>query len=97
MIFFWSRGGGVTCDTVLNVVRVIRDANDKKTEITEQNRAARAAKKAADIANQMTLGKANVEKLEAIEDNNKRLEAVRKLTNPRMVAILVVYEKTIRV
>ena len=42
----------------------------------------------------MTLGKATVDKLEAIEDNNKILEAIGKLTKPRMEDILVVYGNT---
>ena len=42
----------------------------------------------------MTLGKATGEKLEAIEDNSKRVEAVVNITNPRMEDILVVYVNT---
>ena len=69
----------------------------KEAEITEKNRAARAATKASDIAKQTTLGKATVENIKAIEDNNKRVEAVGKLTKPRMAAILVMYGKLVRV
>ena len=70
MIFVWLRGG-VTGDTVLNMMREIRYAKEKKEESTEKNRAERAVTKAADIAKQTILGGANVEKLEAIEDSNK--------------------------
>ena len=81
VIFLWSRGG-VTGDTVLNSMCGIKDAKDKNSESAEKNRVARAATKAEDIAKQMTFGRATMEKLEAIEDNNKRVEAVGKLTNP---------------
>ena len=57
----------------------------------------RAATKAADISNQVTLGEATVKKFEANEDNNKRVEAVGKLTNPRMAEILVMYQNPVRV
>ena len=53
--------------------------------------------KAADISKEMTLGEATVDKLEAIEDNNKIVDTVGKLTNTRMAEILVVYIKTFRV
>ena len=56
-----------------------------------------AVTRAADIVKQMTLGKATMEKLEAIEDNKKVLEAVRNLTKPRMAAIFVMYGKTFRI
>ena len=55
-----------------------------KAESVENNCATREEKKAADIAKQTTLGKDTVEKLEAIEDNNKIVEAVGNLTKPRM-------------
>ena len=38
-----------------------------------------------------------MEKLEAIEDNNKRVEAVGNITMPRMAEILVMYQNPIRV
>ena len=78
-------------------MHVIRDAKCKKAESTENNRAARAAKKAADIAKQTTLGKATVEKIEAFEDDNGRVEDVVNITKPRMSEILVIYGKTFRV
>ena len=56
----------------------------------------RAATKAADISNQVTLGEATVKKFEASKDNNKRVEAVGKLTKSRMAAILVMYRKNVR-
>ena len=56
----------------------------------------RAASKAADIANQVTLGEATVKKFEASKDNNKRVEAVGKLTKSRMAAILVMYRNNFR-
>ena len=43
----------------------------------------------------MTLGKATVEKLEAIKDDDKIVEAVGNLTKTRMSAMLVVYRNTI--
>ena len=52
--------------------------------------------KAAYISKKATLEKATVEKLEAIEDDNKRVEAVGKPTKPRMAEILVMYGKTVR-
>ena len=61
----------------------------QKMESTEKNSAARAATKAAEIAEEMMLGKATIEKLEAIEDNDKRVEAVGNITKPRMAAMLV--------
>ena len=64
-------GGGVTGDTVLNVMRGIGYAKDKKAEIAENNRVAVEVTKAAYISKQMTLGKDTVEKLAGIEDNNK--------------------------
>ena len=45
----------------------------------------------------MTLEKATVEKLEAIEDNNKRVEAVENLAKPSMAEILVMCGNTFRV
>ena len=42
--------GGVTGDTVLNVMTEIRDEKEKDEESTENNRAEIAATKAADIA-----------------------------------------------
>ena len=47
--------------------------NIKKAEIIDKNRAIIASMKAADIDEQMTLRKATVEKLEAIEDDDKRV------------------------
>ena len=38
-----------------------------------------------------------MEKLEAIEDNNKVVEDVGKLTKPRMSEILVMYRNNVRV
>ena len=83
--------------SVLNLMCGIRDAKDKKAESTEKNRATISATKAEDIVKQMTLGKANVDKLEAIEDNNKIVEAVGNITKPRMAAILMVYKNIVRV
>ena len=77
-------------------MHVIRDAKCKKAESTENNRAARAAKKAADIAKQTTLGKATVEKIEAFEDDNGRVEDVVNITKPRMSEMLMMYRKTAR-
>ena len=51
----------------------------QKMESTEKNSAARAATKAAEISEEMMLGKATIEKLEAIEDNDKRVEAVTNI------------------
>ena len=56
---------------------------------------ARTVTKSAYIANHMTLGKATVEKLEAIEDNGKRVEAVGNTTKLRMVGILVMFVKNL--
>ena len=61
---------------MINMMRGIRDAKDKKAESSENNCAAREATKMEDITNQTTLGKDTVEKIEAIEDNNKRVEAL---------------------
>ena len=91
MIFVWYQGGGVTGDTVLNVMRGIRYAKDKKAEFTQKNREARVATKAADIADKMTLGKATVKKIEDIEDDIERVEAVGNLNKPRMEAMLMMY------
>ena len=52
-------------------------------------------RRGADITKQMTLGKATVEKLEAIKDDDKIVEAVGNLTKTRMSAMLVVYRNTI--
>ena len=52
---------------------------------------------ATTFSNPMTLGKATVQKLEAIEENDKRVYAVVNLTKPRMVDILVLYENTVLV
>ena len=81
--------------TVLNVMRGIRDSKYKELESIENNCAERAATKAADISKHMTLVKYTVEELEAVEDNNKRVKAVGKLTKPRMAEIFVVYRNTI--
>ena len=91
-----SGPGGVTGDTVLNVMRGIRDAKDKKAEITERNRVARSSTKAVDISKQMMLGKATVDKIEAIEDHNKIVEAVGKRTKPSMAEMLVMYGNNTR-
>ena len=69
--------------TVLNVMRGIRDSKYKELESIDNNCAERAATKAADIYMNTALGKYNLEKLEAIGDNNKRVEAVGKLTKPK--------------
>ena len=69
----------------------------KMAKSIENNRAARAEMKAANIAKQMTLGKDTVEKLDAIEYNNKIVEAVQKITKPRMAEMLMIYRKTVRV
>ena len=78
-------------------MRGIRDTKDKKAEGTEKNHLTRVAKNTEDIAKKTTLEKANLEELEAIEDNGKIVEAVRKPTNPRMASVLVMYGKTVRV
>ena len=96
MIFVWS-WWGVTGDTVLNVMRGIRDSQDKNAESTERKNAVSAATKAADISEQMTLGKATVEKLEAIEDNGERVEAVGNINKPRTTATLVMNVNNVRV
>ena len=57
----------------------------------------RAVTKAADIAEQMTLRKDTVQKIDSIEDNGERVEAVEKLVKPRISAMLVMYVKTVRV
>ena len=59
--------GGVTGDTVLNMMRGIREEKDKKAEITEKNFATRVKTKADDISKYMTLWKATVDKLNAVE------------------------------
>ena len=87
--------GGVTSDTVLNVMRGIGYGKDKNEEIAEKNCVARSETKAADISKHMTLIKDTVVKLEAIEDNNKRVEALGKLTQIIMAAILVMYGNTV--
>ena len=38
-----------------------------------------------------------MEKLEAIEDNDKTVEALVNITKPRTAEILVIYRKTVRV
>ena len=45
----------------------------------------------------MTLGKATVEKLEAIEDKEKNVEHVGNLTKPSMAKHLVMHGKPVRV
>ena len=45
----------------------------------------------------MALGKATVEKIEAIEDDDVRVEAVGNLTKIRMSAMLVICRNTVRV
>ena len=57
----------------------------------------RASTKRIEISDYMTLGKATVEKLEAIEYNEKRVEAVGKLTKPRMADMLMMYGNNFRV
>ena len=52
--------------------------------------------KVANITNQMTSGKYAVKKLEDIEDNNKKVEAVGKLTKTSMEAMLVMYRNNFR-
>ena len=71
-----GNGGGFNIDTLLNVMCGIRYAKYKKADSIDNKRAARAAKNSAEIAKQMKLGKATVEKLKAIEDNDDKLEAV---------------------
>ena len=66
-------------------------------ENRKENHAAKASTKAAEIANQMTLGKTTVEKIKAIHDDDKIVEAVGKITKPRMASILMMYGKTVRI
>ena len=89
VIYVWYRGRGVTGDTVLNVMHGIIDAKDKKAESIEKKCKSIAATKVAEIANQITLGRATVEKLEAIENNDNRVEAVGNITKPIIDAMLV--------
>ena len=89
--------GGVTGDTVLNMMRGIRDEKYKKTESTDKNHTERAAAKAADIAEQMTLGEPTVDKLEAIEEDDERLESMGNITKPSMEEMLMMYGETFRV
>ena len=56
-----------------------------------------AATKGTDIYKKMTLGKPTVKNLEDIEENNKRVKVVGKLTNLTMAEILVMYENTVLV
>ena len=49
------------------------------------------------ISEKIMLGKATVEKLEAIEEDNERVETVGKLTKPRMEDMLVMYGNNVRV
>ena len=96
VIFVWSHRG-VTSDTVLNAIRGIRDEKYKNAEITDNNRVSRAETEAADIAKQMTLGKATMDKLKAIDENNKIVEDVGNITKPSMAEMLVMYRNTFRV
>ena len=73
----------VTGHTMLNILHGNGDGKYKKVESIEKNHVARAATKAVDIYMNTALGKYNLEKLEAIGDNNKRVEAVGKLTKPK--------------
>ena len=73
------------------------DEKYKKVEIIEKKRAERALTKSAYISEQMTLGKATVDKLEAAEEDDERVEGVGKLTNTRMAEMLVIYRNTVRV
>ena len=75
----------------------IRYAKDKNAETTEKKRATRAATNPEEISKQMALGKATVEKIEAIEDDDVRVEAVGNLTKIRMSAMLVICRNTVRV
>ena len=52
--------------------------------------------KEAEIAEQMTLGRDTVEKIEAIEDD-EQVRDVGNLTKTRMAAMLDMYGKTVRV
>ena len=56
----------------------------------------RSTTKAEEIINQMTLGKASVEKLEVIEDDDERVEAVKNLTKPRIAEMFVMYGNNFR-
>ena len=58
-------------------------------------RAARAATTAAEISEQMTLGRDTVEKIEAIEDD-ERVRDMGNLTKTRMAGMLDMYGKTVR-
>ena len=49
------------------------------------------------IAKHMTLGKATVEKLEAVEDKYKRVAAVVNLTKTKIAAMMVTNVTTVRV
>ena len=69
----------------------------KKAKIIEKKRAERAPTKSAYISEQMALGKATVDKLEAAEEDDERVEGVGKLTNTRMAEMLVIYRNTVRV
>ena len=53
--------------------------------------------KEAEISELMTLGRATVDKFEAIEDNDERVEAGVNLTDPRMAEMLLRYGNTVRV
>ena len=96
MIFVWSHRG-VTSDTVLNAIRGIRDEKYKNAEITDNNRVLRAETEAADIAKQMTLGKATMDKLKAIDENNKIVEDVGNIIKPSIADILGMHGKNSRV
>ena len=69
----------------------------KKEESKEKNCAAREDTKAADISSQTTLEKATVEKPEAVENKDKRVQTVGNITRPRMAAILVTNINNVRV
>ena len=70
------------------MIHGIRYAKEKKEESKEKNCAAREDTKAADISRQTTLEKATVEKPEAVENKDKRVQTVGNITRPRMAAIL---------
>ena len=89
------RLGGITCDTVLNVMHGVGYSKGKKSESIENNRAVIEATKAEEIAEHITLGKAIVGKLEAVEDDDERLGAVGNIIKPRVADMLVVYINTI--
>ena len=95
-VIFVLYQGGVTGDTVLNVIHGNRDAKDKKALNYREEVCGKTAMKAADIFDQMTLGKVNVEELEDIEDADKRMGGVGNLTKPSMAEMLVMYRKTLR-